>query len=253
MRPLGRPGDGPDHHRPERDVGDEAAVHDVDVDAVAAGRLGRPDLLGQPAEVGRQQRRGNLNAHPSTIPRRRLPAGMARPASTAAAGSRLRPGSCSSAKATAPRPQATSRPSGRAPSTSPGCPSLLADRGAEQLQASPRPGWRVGPGQGSTPRACAETSRAGRPKSSSPCCFSRGGASVARASSWGSGDDLTPADAGQGLDQQVRPQRATAAAASEPAVSSSPIGSSRRATTGPVSRPSSTRMMETPVRDLAAG
>jgi len=37
------------------------AVHDVDVDPVRPGVLGRADLLGQPAEVGGENRRGDLD------------------------------------------------------------------------------------------------------------------------------------------------------------------------------------------------
>ena len=44
------------HGRPDRHVGDEVPVHDVDVEPVGRGRH-LPHLLGQHAEVGRQHRR----------------------------------------------------------------------------------------------------------------------------------------------------------------------------------------------------
>jgi len=47
--------------RPDGEVGDEVAVHHVDVQPI--GRAGDlPDRLGQVAEVGRQHRRGDLDA-----------------------------------------------------------------------------------------------------------------------------------------------------------------------------------------------
>ena len=46
----------------ERDVGDELAVHDVPLDAVAPGRLERRDLLAEAGEVGRQDRGSDLDA-----------------------------------------------------------------------------------------------------------------------------------------------------------------------------------------------
>ncbi len=42
------------HRRPEGDVGDEVAVHDVDVDDGAAAALGCRDFVGQMGEVGGQ-------------------------------------------------------------------------------------------------------------------------------------------------------------------------------------------------------
>jgi hypothetical protein len=41
------------------DVGDVAAVHDVDVDEIAARLVDGPDLLGQAAEVRREDRGGD--------------------------------------------------------------------------------------------------------------------------------------------------------------------------------------------------
>src|SRR5262249_15002467 len=41
---------------PKRDVGDEMAVHDVDVDHVATDGLDRLDLLAKPRKIGREDR-----------------------------------------------------------------------------------------------------------------------------------------------------------------------------------------------------
>ena len=51
-RELGDGADGLDHGRAEGDVGDEVAVHDVDVDDGAAAALGRGDFVGEVGEVG---------------------------------------------------------------------------------------------------------------------------------------------------------------------------------------------------------
>ena len=47
---------------PDRDVRHEVAVHHVDVDPVGAGALDRRDLVGEAAEVGRQDRRRDHDA-----------------------------------------------------------------------------------------------------------------------------------------------------------------------------------------------
>ena len=52
---------GGDDVRPEREVGDELAVHHVPLDAVAAGRLERGDLLAEARQVGRQHGGGDLD------------------------------------------------------------------------------------------------------------------------------------------------------------------------------------------------
>ena len=49
---FGDGAEGLDHGRAEGDVGDEVAVHDVDVDDGAAAALGRCDFVGQVGEVG---------------------------------------------------------------------------------------------------------------------------------------------------------------------------------------------------------
>ena len=40
-----------DHKRPDRDIGHEPAVHDIDVDPVRTGVFDRLDLVTQPAEI----------------------------------------------------------------------------------------------------------------------------------------------------------------------------------------------------------
>ena len=52
---------GRDHVRPERDVGDELAVHHVPLDEVDAGLLEGDDLVAETGEVGRQHGRGDLD------------------------------------------------------------------------------------------------------------------------------------------------------------------------------------------------
>ena len=47
-----------DHGRTQGEVGDEVAVHHVDVDDARPAALGRCDLVRQAAEVGGQDRRG---------------------------------------------------------------------------------------------------------------------------------------------------------------------------------------------------
>ncbi len=51
-RELGDGAEGLDHGRAEGDVGDEVAVHDVDVDDGAATALGGGDFVGEMGEVG---------------------------------------------------------------------------------------------------------------------------------------------------------------------------------------------------------
>ena len=50
---------GCDDQRAEADVGNEAAVHDVDMDPVGAGRVDRANLVGKAAQVSGKNRRGN--------------------------------------------------------------------------------------------------------------------------------------------------------------------------------------------------
>ena len=45
--------------RADRQIGDEMAVHDVDVDPVGAGRVDRADFLAELREIGGQDRRGD--------------------------------------------------------------------------------------------------------------------------------------------------------------------------------------------------
>ena len=52
----------PSHdHRPERDIRDEVPVHDVDVNPVRPGGDDLRHLVGQVRQVGREDRRGQLD------------------------------------------------------------------------------------------------------------------------------------------------------------------------------------------------
>ena len=51
--------------RPEREVGDEVRVHDVQMERVGARLKGARDVRGQRAVVGGEQRWKNLNGHDS--------------------------------------------------------------------------------------------------------------------------------------------------------------------------------------------
>src|SRR5207249_9259355 len=57
-----------------RDVRDEAAVHDVDVELIGAGGFDPGDLLGQDAEVGGENRGRDLDHAPSYTPNASAPA-----------------------------------------------------------------------------------------------------------------------------------------------------------------------------------
>jgi hypothetical protein len=71
-RELGCGADGLDDRETNADVRHEDTVHDVDVDEVGAGRFDVMDLLAEPAEISRQDRRPDCDAlsthlmHPST-------------------------------------------------------------------------------------------------------------------------------------------------------------------------------------------
>ena len=47
------------HIRADGDVGNEMAVHDVDMDPVGAGGVNRPDFLAELGEIGGEDRRGD--------------------------------------------------------------------------------------------------------------------------------------------------------------------------------------------------
>src|SRR5690606_14074192 len=49
------------HQRPDGEVGDEMAVHDVDVDIVGATLVDGPDLLAEAGEIGGEDRGGDAN------------------------------------------------------------------------------------------------------------------------------------------------------------------------------------------------
>ena len=48
-----------DHHRADREVGNEPPIHHIDMDPVGAGAVDRAHLVGQAPEIGRQDRRGD--------------------------------------------------------------------------------------------------------------------------------------------------------------------------------------------------
>ncbi len=50
-----------DHRRPDGQVRNEMAVHDVDVDPVGARGVDRPHFLAEPREIGREDRRGDAD------------------------------------------------------------------------------------------------------------------------------------------------------------------------------------------------
>jgi hypothetical protein len=43
-----------DDNRADRDVRDKAPVHHIDMDPVGSGLVNRPDLIGEPPEISRQ-------------------------------------------------------------------------------------------------------------------------------------------------------------------------------------------------------
>jgi hypothetical protein len=63
------------HRRPDGQVGDEMAVHDIDVDPVRPRLVDRADLLAEPGEIGRKDGRGDadglLHARTLTLPESR--------------------------------------------------------------------------------------------------------------------------------------------------------------------------------------
>jgi hypothetical protein len=70
-----------DGGRAEADRGDEAAVHDVHVDQVGPGPVGRLHLRGQPAEVGGEDRGRDL-CHVGAPSRKKRPTARAKPSSS---------------------------------------------------------------------------------------------------------------------------------------------------------------------------
>ena len=50
------------HRRADREVGDEMAVHHVDMDPVGAGLVDRAHFLAEPGEIGGEDRRGDERA-----------------------------------------------------------------------------------------------------------------------------------------------------------------------------------------------
>ena len=50
------------HRRSDGEIGDEMAVHDIDVDPVGAGFVDRAHLFAETREIGREDRRGDADA-----------------------------------------------------------------------------------------------------------------------------------------------------------------------------------------------
>ena len=57
-----------DHHRADRQVRHEAAVHHIDMDPVGPGPVDRPHLLAEPPEIGRQDDDDDGAGHASPRP-----------------------------------------------------------------------------------------------------------------------------------------------------------------------------------------
>ena len=96
-RPLGGPSYGSDQGRTQGEVGHEVAVHDVQVQPVAAGLLDRLDLGAQVREVRREQRR--RDSHGMHRPQY---AAAAPPLRTSATPTRVPSGRSSAANTSAP-------------------------------------------------------------------------------------------------------------------------------------------------------
>lgn len=62
-RQLRHPVKGGDDGHPDRDIGHEMTVHDIDVDEVGPACLDARDRLGEAREVGRQNRRRDAHRH----------------------------------------------------------------------------------------------------------------------------------------------------------------------------------------------
>ena len=67
-RQFGDRPDGFDDRRPEADVRDEVAVHDIDVDDGAAATLSRGDLVSEMREVRGEDREGEVNHDEASLP-----------------------------------------------------------------------------------------------------------------------------------------------------------------------------------------
>ena len=65
------PADGGNHVGSKRQVRDEVAVHDVDMQGVAARGLGPPGAVREVAEIGGQQRWKDFNVHQATVSQKR--------------------------------------------------------------------------------------------------------------------------------------------------------------------------------------
>ncbi len=105
---LSDPPNGGGYGRTDGDVGDEVPVHHVDVDPVRAGGFSGGHVVGQAAEISRENRRCDLDGHPGLRSMTYTPSAL--PMTTRAAMSRKKPLSTTPARCC------------RAASTPPGSP-----------------------------------------------------------------------------------------------------------------------------------
>ena len=166
----------------------------------------------------------------------------------------LAPGQLQLAKATAPCPQATTSPDGAAPGSlldasvpSPGSPCPATTRGPNSFSGSlAQVGERPGPGI--DPPGLGRHQRGRLPEVEQAVVLAQhrgqGGAGVVLGLQPNLPRWRSPARSRAAARAQRRQPRAPACRRCP----ASPMGSSRQAATGPVSSPSSMRMMQTPVR-----
>ena len=160
------------------------------------------------------------------------------------------PGGWISVMVTAPGNAATTSPTSSHRSTVPGSrtgsPSASVARQILNAGAFSPARYVYATGHGSNARVARSISTAGRIQSIAARDFTILGAAVARASSCGRGS-AAPAASVVRVSRRVAAPSPARRRVSEPVVSSAPIGQARVARTGPVSRPASICMIETPV------
>ena len=160
------------------------------------------------------------------------------------------PGGWISVMATAPGDAATTSPASShrstVPGSRPGSPSASVARQILNAGVSSPARYVCATGHGSNARVARSISTAGRVQSIAARDFTILGAAVARASSCGRGSAAPAASAARVSRRAAAPSSARRRV-SEPAVSRAVIGQARAARIGPVSRPASIRMIETPV------
>src|SRR3990172_3465666 len=178
----------------------------------------------------------------------RSPIATRRPWAYAHASIAFPPSGCTIARRRTPSPQATAIPSRPTATISPGSPALPDSRAtADARPFSPFPPCAaVAVGHGVIPRTRLRPSPARRLQSILPCSFFNIGAYVARAGSCGVSTSV-PSRSLRNASPSASAPRTESFENIVSAVSSSPIGISRTCSMGPVSIPSSIRMMVIPV------